>query len=143
MDIKASLKRILSRGSVYFTLLTAVYTLLTMLVNVSDGETLLSASQILFLFIFSALASVGWELFRLEAIHTALRVLIHYGILLFSFYVCLLLPADMRGSQIFIGVVAFTLVYAAVMGIRGLIRARFKANSEKAEDYVKQYDRRK
>ena len=143
MDIKSTVKRALPRCSIYFTILTALYTLMVMIVNVSDSETLLSANQILFLFVFSVLASVAWELFCLEKLHTVLRVLLHYGILLFSFYACFLLPAGMGGSQVFIGIVGFSLLYAIVMGLRALIRARFRANTEKATAYEKQYERRK
>lgn len=142
MELRACLRRVLSHTSIYFTLITAAYALLMMLVNVSEQETLLAAKQILFHAIFSLLAAVAWELFCLKCLHGALRVLIHYGILLFSFYACFLLPTGMGGSGIFIGVMAFTLVYALVMGLRALIRARFLANTQKASEYTKQYSKK-
>ena len=142
MNIKATIKRVISHASVYFTVLTALYAFLVMIVNVSEESTKLLASQLLFIFIFSLLAAGGGELLRLERPTAVIRVLMHYAILLFGFYTCFLLPMDMKGSQLFVGIFLFTLVYGIVMGIRAGIRARFRANTKSGEAYQKQYDRR-
>lgn len=143
MDIKKNLKRIVSRASVYFTFITAFYTLMVITVNVNEDQILLSAAQVLFNFLFSVLASVAQEILRIKAWHTALRVLSHYAILLFAFYTCFLLPAEMGGSQIFVGIVAFTALYAAIMGIGAWILARFRSKTEQNAEYVKQYEQRR
>ncbi len=143
MNIKASIKRTILRASVYFTLITAIYTLLVMLVNVEEDTVLLSASQVLLNFVFALLASMAWEVFCIQALSTVLRVICHFLILLFSFYTCFLLPMNMRGSQIFVGVIAFTAVYLLLMGIGAGIRAKFRANTEKTKEYVNRFDVKK
>ncbi len=143
MNIKATVKRTVSRASVYFTLITAVYTLLVMLVNIGEDTILLSATQVLFHFIFSLLASVAWELFRIKQWHTALRVLIHFGILIFAFCTCFLLPLGIQGSGAFIGVVAFSALYGLVMGVGAAFAARFRKKAQKAEDYVNRFDQKR
>ena len=143
MNIKAILKRVISHASVYFTVLTALYALLVMIINVTDEGAKLLASQLLFIFLFSVLASIGREFLYTEHISTGLGVLVHYVILLFAFYTCFLLPLGMQGVQIFVGIFLFSLVYGIVMGVRALIRARFRANSPKEKAYTKQYDRKR
>ena len=142
MKFNACLRRLLSRTSIYFTLITAVYVLLSMMVNVGEQETLLAAKQILFHALFSLLASGAWELYCLKSLAAPLRLIIHYGILIFAFYTCFLLPAEMTGAQVFVGVIAFTLVYGAVMGLRSFFRARFSANVRKVSVYDKQYSKK-
>ena len=140
MNFKATVKRLLSHTSVYFTVLTAVYAFLVMLVNVSDESAKLLVSQILFLFLFSILAALGQEFLHTARCRTGIGILLHFAILLFGFYTCFLGPFGMKGSQVFVGIFLFTLVYALIMGVRALILARFRANS-KSETYQKQYDR--
>ena len=141
MNIKATIKQVISHSSVYFTMITAVYTFLVILTNVSDDRILVSAWQILFNFLFSILAAIGGIFLRTERISRGPGVLIHYAVLLFGFYTCYLLPLGMKGVQVFIGIFAFTACWAIIMGIRALILSRFRANSKKASEYVKQYHR--
>ncbi len=142
MNIKATIKRVISHTSVYFTAITAIYTFLVILTNVSDDRILVSATQILFNFLFSILAAVGGIFLNTERITKGLGVLIHYAVLLFAFYTCYLLPMGMSGVQVFVGIFAFSAVWGIVLGVRALILSRFRANSQKASEYVKQYDRR-
>ena len=142
MNIKATFKQVVSHASIYFTMITAVYTFLVIMTNVTDDRILINAVQILFNFLFSILAAVGGIFLRTEKIARGLGVLIHYAILLFGFYTCYLVPMSMTGVRAFVGIFVFTVVYGAVMGIRALILSRFRANSKKASDYVKQYSRR-
>lgn len=143
MNIKATVKRMISHTSIYFTVLTAIYAFLVMVVNVSDEGAKLLVSQVLFLFLFSLLASAGQELLNWNQIPRGVGILLHYITLLFGFYTCFLIPMGMQGSKVFVGIFLFTLVYALIMGVRALIRARLRANSKKTEAYNKQYNHRR
>lgn len=139
MNIKTLFKKILTTASIYFTVITAIYTLLVMVVNVTEEEILLSAEQILLNFIFSLLASMAWRIYRSEKLSGGLRRVSHYGITALSFYLCFLLPAGMNASQVLIGLVAYTLVYFLIVGVSALFKSRFRANAEKEAPYENRY----
>ena len=143
MNIKATVKRVISHTSVYFTVLTALYAFLVMIVNVSDEGAKLLASQLLFIFIFSILAAIGQEFLSGNRLSAGVSIVFHYLTLLFGFYTCFLLPLGMQGAQVFVGIVLFSLLYGIVMGVRAIIRARFRANTKKEEEYVRQYNRKR
>ena len=139
MNIKTLLRRILTTASVYFTFITAIYTLLVMVVNVTEDEILLSAEQLLFNFLFSILAAIAWQIFQAKSMAGALRLVLHFGITALSFYLCFLLPADMTAAQVLIGLFAYTLVYFLIVGCTAFFKARFRANAEKEAPYENRY----
>ena len=139
MNIKAILKKLLTDTSIYFTVITAIYTLIMMIVNVSDEAVGLEAERLLLIFVFSALAAFAQFILRLKALHGALRVLLHGGILMLAFYLCFLLPVSMKGAQLLIGLFAFAVVYAIIMALCALFISRFRANSEPDEPYREQF----
>lgn len=139
MDIKQFLKHLIVTASVYFTVITAAYALLTLLVHVGEERVLLSATQMLYNFLFSLLAGAAWRLYRMQKWSGAARLFAHYGILVLAFYLCFLFPASMQSGQIVIGVVLFTALYAVVMLLAALLVSRFRVNAQKATHYEKQF----
>ena len=133
MNIRKIIKKLLTDTSIYFTVITAIYTLIMMIVNVSDNAVGLEAERLLLIFVFSALAALAQLLLGLKTLHGALRIL------LLAFYLCFLLPASMKGAQVLIGLFAFAVVYAIVMALRALFISRFRANSEPDEPYREQF----
>lgn len=143
MTVKDFFKKLFVTASLYFMVITAAYTAITVIVNVSEGEIYLRAAQLLFHVIFSLLASAAWQIFRLPKPSTAVRLLAHYAILLFAFYLCFLVPASMRAPQIVIGILFFTLIYAIIMAISAFFLSRLRTNREKQETYQKQFQSKK
>lgn len=143
MNVKKFLKSLLGDTSVYFTLLAAIYSAMMLLVNVKEPEVLLKASTLLFLFLFALLSALGRSVLRLSSMAGGARVALHYVILAFAFYLCLLVPAGMRAPQVLVGLVLFTAVYWVVAGIVHLFTARFRKNSEQTESYEKQFQKKK
>ena len=90
MNIRKIIKKLLTDTSIYFTVITAIYTLIMMIVNVSDNAVGLEAERLLLIFVFSALAALAQLLLGLKTLHGALRILLHGGILLLALSV---LPA--------------------------------------------------
>ena len=78
-------------------------------------------------------------LYRVPKLHGAVRLIAHYAILALAFYLCFLLPASMTASQVLIGLFAFTVIYAIVMGVAAFFRARFRANAEQEAPYASQF----
>lgn len=143
MNVKKFLKSLLGDTSVYFTLLAAAYSAMMLLVNVKEPEVLLRATTLLFLFLFALLAALGKSVLRLSSLAGGVRRTLHYVILTFAFYLCLLVPAGMRAPQVLVGLVLFTAVYWIVAGIVHLFAARFRKNSEQTEEYETQFSKKK
>ncbi len=143
MNIKQILKNLLRDTSVYFTLITAAYAALMMVVNVSVEEPAIRASWLLFIFIFSVLGAISQLVFRIEAMHIAYRVVIQYVILLFGAVVCFFLPLSMVGNQMIIGITLVSLLYALAVGCYLFFSRRFKKNSQKEEVYESKFKKLK
>lgn len=143
MNLRKFFKLLLGDTSLYFTLLAAVYSVAMLLVNVSEQAVLLRASTLFFLFLFALLAALGRSLLRVSSMAGAARLLLHYLILIFAFYLCLLLPNGMKAAQVFIGLVLFSIVYWIGAGLVHLFTARFRKQSEPSENYEKQFSKKR
>ena len=139
MEIGKILKKLLTDTSVYFTLLTAAYALLHIVVNVNDEEFLFDAVRILLNFVFAGLAALAQWIYRIKSISAPVRVLCHYAILALAFFLCFLLSLSLPAAQVVIGLFAFTVFYAAVMGVIALFTARFRKNARAEVEYKSQF----
>ena len=139
MNIKQTVKKILTDACVLFSLITAVYALIVWLIYVNQERVLIRADLVTLFFVFSLLVSGANAIYRSERLSGAFRLLIHFVICTVAFYVCFLLPLSMVGSSVVVGLVFFALVYGLVMLIIAGISARFKKNKEATEEYKAQY----
>ena len=139
MNIKKMLKDFLSDTSIFFTLVTAVYAAIMMVVNVDVEEPAIRASFLLYIFIFSILGGLSCLFYRIRSWNLALRVCIQYALILFGAYVCFFIPLALTGSQVTIGLTAVTLLYFAVWGISYFFTWKFKQNSKKEEVYESRF----
>ncbi len=139
MNIKTILKNMLRDTSIYFTLITAAYAALMMVVNVSVEEPAIRASWLLYIFIFSILGALSQCIFRIDSMNKALRIAIQYVILLFGSYVCFFLPLAFSGSQVMIGLTLVTVLYAVILGVYLLFSHRLNKNRKKEEVYESKF----
>ena len=139
MNIKKILKNMLRDTSIYFTLITAAYAALMMVVNVSVEEPAIRASWLLYIFIFSVLGALSMCIFRIDTMNKALRIAIQYVILLFGSYVCFFLPLSFSGSQIMIGLTLVTVLYAVILGVYLFFSYRLNKNRKKEEVYESKF----
>lgn len=142
MNVKTFLKQTMLRASVYFTVCATLYSLLMAITNVREEEVLLAAEQLLLIFVFSLLAGLAQGILRLTPLSGAVRYPAHYVILALGFYACFLLPAEMRAAQVLVGLVFFTLIYLAVMGVIALFLSRFRKNTEAEAAYESQFKKK-
>lgn len=141
MTVKGFIKGLLTRACVCFSLIMLCYIVIAAIVNVSGSALLLDAGRTVLFFVFSLLLCAANSIFGLKSLSGGVRLLIHYGITLFAFYACFMLSLNMRTSSLLIGLVAFTAVYFAAMGISHALGARYRRNTEKAEKYEKKFDK--
>ena len=139
MTVKGFIKKTLTHACVYFTVIMLFYIIIAAIVNVNDSRLLLEAGRTALFFVFSLLLACANTVFSIKALSGGLRLIIHYLITVFGFYACFMLSLSLRASSQLVGLVAFTAIYFAIMGISALISSRYRANVEKAEKYTKKY----
>ncbi|MBO7302707.1 MAG: DUF3021 family protein [Clostridia bacterium] len=145
MDVKKLIKKTLNSTCIFFTIITALYMLIMLIINVSDGSAQIEAERVLLFFVFSLLLSIANALVKAKAIHIALRYLIHYLICAIGFWLCFCLPNKMDASKTLVGIVLFSILYAIIMTLRGIFSRRFKKIKQKEsnEKYEKQFSGKK
>lgn len=139
MTVKKILKNLLTDTSAFFTVLTAVYAALMMVVNVEETEPAIRASFLLFIFLFSLLCAISMFIYRIDSWSLGLRVAIQYALILFGSYVCFFIPLALTGSQVMIGLAAVTVIYFVIWGVCTFISWKFKQNSKKEEVYESKF----
>ena len=139
MNIKKILKNMLTDTSAFFTVITAIYAALMMVVNIGTEEPAIRASWLLYIFLFSLLGALSQCIYRIDSWNKALRVAIQYVILLFGSYVCFFVPLSFSGSQIMIGFTAVTVIYFGIFGIAAFLSWSFRRNSKTEEVYESKF----
>ncbi len=139
MTPKKFIKNLLTRSCVYFTLIMLAYIIIAAVINVTDDNLLLNAGRTVLFYVFALLLSLANGILSIGRLSGALRLILHYLIVMFAFYACLMLPLSMRASGIIVGLVIFTIIYFVVVGIVAIFRSKFRKNLEKSQDYQKQY----
>ncbi len=139
MDIKNTIKRVITSTCIIFTLITAVYMLILQFMNVGEDYAAVEAHRVLLFFLFSLLASIANAIRAIKKLNGALRWICHYAIIAFGFYTCFMLPVDMRPSFMITGIVIFTVGYLIVYGARAVLLSRFRRKSEDTAEYKSQF----
>ncbi len=143
MTVKNFINNLFSRACIYFTCIMVVYIAIAALVNVGESALLLEAGRTILFFVFSLLLALANGIFLFERLSGAVKILLHYLIVLFAFYSCFMLTLKVRTSTVLIGLIAFTIVYFAAVGIIAAFKARYRSNLERSEAYNKQYTHKK
>ena len=142
MDLKALTKNIFKNACIFFTVFTAIYSVIAAIINVDDSVVRLEVSRIILFFVASILFSAANGIFKLPRIHSAVKFVIHYLLTLAAFWACMLLPLSLDPSTAIVGAVLFSLIYLVIAIIASVIRARYRRNTDKDEEYVPQYKKK-
>lgn len=142
MNLKALTKNIFKNACIFFTIFTALYCVIAAIVNVDDSVVRLEVSRIILFFVASILFSAANGIFKLERVHSAVKFIIHYLLTLAAFASCMLLPLSLDTSTSIVGAALFSVIYLIIAVIASLIRARYKKNADKDEEYVPQYKKK-
>lgn len=142
MNIKDLIKKILVQSCVFFTIATALYSIVVMTIYVDDTQVLLDASRVLLFFVASFLLACANGVFKIERIHVALRFFIHYLLSTFAFCSCLMLPISPEPSTMTVGIVIFSVTYLIITGIVALFRTRYKSLSSEKKEYKSQFSKK-
>ena len=143
MFIKSFIKKVLTHACVYFSILTALYSAIVMIIYVDDETVLLDASRVLLFFVAALLFSLANAFLGLTKLHGALRSVVHYLLTVFAFCTCMMLPISPEGSTMLVGIAIFTLLYLVIAGILALFRSRYRKKSEKTTEYSSQFSKNK
>ena len=140
MTFKSLLKKLTVRACVNFSLIMLVYIIIAAVVTVSGDTLLLEGARVILFFVFSCLWAIANAIYRADVLSGPVRLLIHFLLMLFAFYTCLILPlGNLNGSGMVVGFVLFAVFYFAFMGISAAIRAKYRSNKEGSEQYASQF----
>ncbi len=143
MNIKQTIRKILTDACVLFSFITAAYALIVALVYVNQEQVLMEAGRVVLFFVFSLLVSAANVIYRQKSMSGAIRFFLHFLICTLAFYLCFLLPLSMPGSSVLVGLILFVLCYFLVMGVLALFTSRFRKNREAHEEYQSQYTKKR
>lgn len=140
MDVKNFIKKTLNLCCIIFTLITVIYTFIVLFMNVTAEEILLDGTRIIMFLFFSFFVALATAIFSLKAIPAPLRLLIHYALCAFAFFVCVLLPVkNANDGFVLVGIVLFTLLYAIVAACVAFFSSRYKRLNEETAEYKKHF----
>lgn len=139
MNFKALIKKTLTNACVFFSIITAIYSVIVMIIYVDDPLVLLDATRVMLFFLASILFAFANGVLKLDKLHGAARILIHYLLSLFAFYACILLPISPVGSTLLVGILLFTLLYVVIMALAALFKSRYRARLDQKSDYKPQF----
>lgn len=142
MNLKSLTKNIFKNACIFFTVFTALYSIIAAIVNVDDSVVRLEVSRIILFFVASILFSAANGIFKLPRVHSAVKFIIHYLLTLAAFWACMMLPLSLDTSTSIVGAVLFSILYLVIAVITTLIRSRYKKNADKDEEYVPQYKKK-
>lgn len=133
MNFKDIFKRWISYTSVYFTFCAFAYCTVYKIMDVSEDITLVPASGIVLIFVFSALMGISQCVYSCFKFSKGLRVFIQYVVLLFASYFCLISHLGMRGATAIAGLFLISLIYFICFGIGSFFSWAFNRNARRAE----------
>lgn len=141
--MKEFFRRVMLPACVYFTVLTFIYAaVIYALYGGSEDGGLLSSLRTLLFFVFSLLFASANGLLGVKKLPFGVRLLSHAVLTGFGFWLCLLMPAEIRGSATLIGMVIFYIIYAAVAALVMLIRSQTRKKENKEAQYTAVYAKR-
>ena len=139
MNFKSLLKKVLTNTCVYFTAITAIYTLLVMIVNLDDELVLLDAGRVMLFFLASLLVSLANGVFKIEKIHGGVKLSVHFILTTFAYWACLLLPLSLDSRSTLVGIVVFVVLYFIAAAIIAAFRSRYKKKLGKVDEYKSKF----
>ena len=139
MDFKSLLKKILTNACVYFSVVTAIYSLVVIIVYFDDERVLLDAVRVMLFFLASFLFALANGVLRISRIHGGVRILIHFLLSFFAIWSCMLLPLSLDSRSMIVGIVVFAVLYFAIAGIIAAFRSRYKTKMGKVDEYKSQF----
>ena len=143
MNIKQTIKKILTDACVLFSFITAAYALIVWLVYVKQEQVLMRADLVVLFFVFELLVCMANGIYRYAKFSGARRLAIHFLICTLAFYLCFLLPLSMPDSSVVVGILLFVLAYALVMLVVAGLVSRFRKNRAATEEYKSQYTKKR
>ncbi len=117
------IRRIFTSGCIWMTGISLVFFAVAALINSTEqtfGTLGISFPQYLLILLFSFLIAGAGLLLSLPRLHVALRILIHYAVILTGFIVIFAVAGNLNfdsSAKIFVAIVIFTFFYAIIMAV--------------------------
>ena len=129
-----TIEKLLLKACGYTVLILGLFYLFGVLS--APGAALINAKTFLIILLFGFLISCAGLVLECKKIHMALRVLIHYIVLLISFYCVFITSGNIKAdsaAKIFIAAAIFTLFYGIMFGFVYILRFVIKKSDQALE----------
>ncbi len=141
MNFRSFLKKVLTNACVYFSIVTAIYSVVVMIMYLDDDRVLLDASRVLLFFFASLLFSLACGVFKINKLHGALKLIIHYLLSTFAFASCMLLPLSLDPTSTLVGIILFSVIYFICAALIALFKSRYRRRIEETGEYKSQFSK--
>ena len=118
-----TLENLLLKACGYIVLILGLFYLFGTITG--SNMTLIGTKSFLTIALFGLLISLSGLLLQSKKIHIVIRVLLHYLLLLVSFYVVFIISGNIKtenAGQIFVAAIIFTVFYALMFGFVYILR---------------------
>ena len=139
MNAKTFIKKALTNACVYFSVITAIYAIIVMIIYVDDKQVLLDASRVLLFFLGSLIFSVANAIFKHTKLSSPAKLTVHFLLSLFAFYSCMMLPISPAPSTMLVGLSLFAVIYFITAAIIAVFSSRYKTKSNQSIEYKSQF----
>ena len=120
------LKNWLTDGCIYYTVISAVFLIISLLMGNDASKTVLRESSFLLMLPCGLVISMGTQIARTEAIARWARILCHYLFTVLALFLFIWLPSDSIATPMagFLMLVMLTVIYWVAYAIRAFILSR-------------------
>jgi hypothetical protein len=92
-------------------------------------------------FLASLLFSLANGIFRINKLHGAVKLLLHYLLSTFAFCACMLLPLSLDSTSTLVGIILFSVIYFIIAALIAFFRARYKRRVDENSEYKSQFSK--
>lgn len=122
-----TIKKILTSMAVYYTVATGLYSFVIFaMYSSTEGGALMSAERVFLLLPFCLCFAAANCALTSKTLPRGLGYPLHCIATMLGIYLCVLLPADMTGSQRLVGFMTALVIYIAAMVVYSLLAAHIK-----------------
>ncbi len=131
-----TIKKILTSMAVYYTVAAGLYSfvIFAMYSSVEDGA-LMSAERVFLLLPFCLCFAAANCALTSKTLPRGLGYPLHCAATMLGIYLCVLLPADMTGSQRLVGFMSTLVIYIAAMTVYSVVTAHIKKTLREEQNF--------
>ena len=131
-----TIKKILTHMAIYYTVAAGLYSFVIFaMYSNAEGGALLSAERVFLLLPFCLCFAAANCALTAKSLPRGLGYPLHCAATMLGIYLCVLLPAELSGSQRLVGFMTALVIYIVVMVLYSLLAAHIKKTVREERNY--------